>query len=166
MLFRKDEEQERSSVHRYRSRSREREKGLRTSFFFCSSLSRRACLAFFSAKASRNSSNRCFFSSSVRGAISSVDSSKSTCSLRSRQPNLKFNTVLIYITYVFSAWNSACAILRNFLPQTLHFMDFATSPSFRAAGSMLASVSALVISSRDLSWFVSSHSRAPWTERD
>lgn len=52
-----------------------------TSFFFCSSLSTSACFARFSANAVRNSSNLAFFSSSVRGAISSVDSEKFECSL-------------------------------------------------------------------------------------
>ena len=70
---------------------------------------------------------------------------------------------MIHRTYVFSAWNSACAMLLNFFPQSLHFIDLATSPSLRASGSILASVSGLVISSIDLSWLASSHSRAPWT---
>ena len=38
-------------------------------------------MAFFSAFLARSSSSRAFFSSSVRGAISSVDSAKSVCSL-------------------------------------------------------------------------------------
>lgn len=74
-------------------------------------------------------------------------------------------------THVLEAWNSACAILLNFLLQMLQIMDFATSPSLRASGSMVGSVSAdadveasaAVISSMDLSWLVSSHSRAPCT---
>jgi hypothetical protein len=45
-----------------------------TSFFFCSSFSIRACAAFFCRFSSRSSSNRAFFSSSVKGLISSVDS--------------------------------------------------------------------------------------------
>jgi hypothetical protein len=70
-------------------------------------------------------------------------------------------------TYVFEAWNSACAMLLNFLPHSLHTIDLATSPSWRGAGSIegfvSSALSALVISSRGLSWLSSSHWRAPCT---
>lgn len=52
-----------------------------TSFFFISSLSTRACFALFSVIFCLNSSSFAFFSSSVNGAISSVDSEKLLCSL-------------------------------------------------------------------------------------
>jgi|SRR5688572_15794229 hypothetical protein len=48
-----------------------------TSFLFCSSLSLIEPAAFFALRRSRSSSSLAFFSSSVRGAISSVDSEKS-----------------------------------------------------------------------------------------
>lgn len=52
-----------------------------TSFRFWSSLSFMDCATLFSLSFSRSSVNLAFFSSSVRGAISSVDSEKSVCSL-------------------------------------------------------------------------------------
>jgi hypothetical protein len=61
-------------------------------------------------------------------------------------------------------------MLRNFFPQSLHTMLLATSPGFKASGSILGSVSAEVggaaaalISSIDLSWLSSSHCKAPCT---
>jgi len=146
-----------------------------TSFRFCSSLSRIACLAFFSDIFCFSSSNLAFFSSSVNGAISSVDSEKSTCSLF----RITVSPLLLKdiprlprgseVTYVLDAWNSACAMLLNFFPHSLHIMLFATSPSLRASGSMVGSVSAFVedagavSSSSGLSWLSSSHWRAPCT---
>jgi hypothetical protein len=68
-------------------------------------------------------------------------------------------------TYVFDAWNSACAMLLNFLPHSLQTILRATSPSLRGAGSIegfvSSALSAPVISSRGLSWLSSSHWRAP-----
>ena len=96
------------------------------------------------------SSNLAFFSSSVKGAISSVDSAKSACP-------------------VLLAWNSAWATLRSFRPHSLHNSDFASSPGCSAAASVFGSVSAALsaslarMSSRDFSWFFSSQSMAPWT---
>jgi hypothetical protein len=71
-------------------------------------------------------------------------------------------------TYVFSAWNSACAVLRNFFPQSSQTSEFATSPSLSAAGSMVGSVSSAFAAgarrlSMSLSWLASSQSIAPWT---
>ena len=78
--------------------------------------------------------------------------------------------------YVLPAWNSTCAMLLNFFPHSLHFMDRATSPSLRGAGSMVASVSSSSaagagfdeawICSMVLSWLSSSHCRAPCTVDD
>ena len=81
-----------------------------TSLRFCSILSCADVPARLSAALRRSSSNLAFFSSSVRGAISSVDSAKSVCS-------------------VLVAWNSACAWLRNFFPQLLQIRLRATSPA-------------------------------------
>ncbi len=55
--------------------------GRHTSFRLASSLSVFDWLAFFSFSLWRSSSSLAFFSSSVSGAISSVDSEKSVCSL-------------------------------------------------------------------------------------
>ena len=59
------------------------------------------------------SSSFAFFSSSVKGAISWVDSSKSLCP-------------------VLLAWNSAWATLRSCRPQSLHKRDLASSPGCKA----------------------------------
>lgn len=117
-----------------------------TSFLFLSILSCSDCTARFAASFSRSSVRRAFFSSSVRGASSSVDSEKSTCS-------------------VFDAWNSACAWLLNFFPHSLQTRLRGSSPSLRAgpSSSCAASAAAALISSSGLSWFASSHSRAACT---
>lgn len=55
-----------------------------TSLRLASSLSCSAWEAFFALSRSLSSASFAFFSSSVKGAISSVDSEKSVCSLFSR----------------------------------------------------------------------------------
>ena len=62
-------------------RGEEGEGAILTSFRFASSLSAMAWLAFFSLSFWRSSSSLAFFSSSVNGAMASVDSEKSVWSL-------------------------------------------------------------------------------------
>jgi hypothetical protein len=112
-----------------------------SSLRFLSILSCSDIPARLAANFSRSSSSFAFFSSSVRGAISSVDSEKSWCS-------------------VLDAWNSACAVDRNFLPHSLQTRLRAASPGCRAGGS--ASADSLR-SSSVFDEFVSSQSMASCT---
>lgn len=143
-----------------------------TSLRLASSLSTRACFALFSFAFSRSSASFCCFSSSVRGAISSVDCSKFSCWLCNRISKCSHGKGMAGHSYVFSAWNWTCIMDRNFLPQSVQTIDLASSPSLSGAGSMLgfvssdsgaAAASAVRISSMLLSWLSSSHCKAPFT---
>lgn len=105
-----------------------------TSFFFLSTLSCSDCSALFAASFSLRSASLACFPSSVNGAISSVDSEKSTCCVR-------------------EAWNSACSWLRKFLPQSLQTRLRACSPGCSWGLSLSPPFvdPADLISSRDLS---------------
>ena len=117
-----------------------------SSFRFFSCLSTSDSPARLAAARSRSSLMRACFCSSVRGAISSVDSAKSVW------PD-------------FPAWNSACAWLRNFLEHSLQIRLAAVGSSVASPVLEEGAAAAMeaLISSRGVSWFLSSQSTAPWT---
>ncbi len=86
-----------------------------------------------------------------------------------------FMLLRVISSYLLIAWNSACALERNLLPQSSQTRELATSPSFSAGGSAVASSSPLSALLLEVSAWISSsvlfslqlsQSRAPWTSTE